>query len=247
MSHASSIDVRGSLRTPTADGESVVTLKAERVDPPMPGCLPQPPALAGYHIVTDAAQIPAIADGHLYNYLLAGNGLFLHAQRRELTVLLRIAPAQVRGLPALRSRLRVRFPLVPAHLVREMVRVAADAARDRSGSLEVLLYLTFQEGRWQLTRPPQEQTLSSVQLAPDADRAAVLEALIDVHSHPFPLRAFSGTDHESDRGVFRFAVLIADSAGTPSLHARLCVYGVFLEVPPSLLFELPDELGGTDA
>ena len=225
------------LLTPIADDASNAALSADLGT--------SLPSLAGYHVVRDAGPIPAIAEGHLYNYLLAGNGLFLQAERHELTVLMRIAPAQVRGLPLLRSRLRVRFPRVPVDLVREMVQVAADAARDRSGGLEVLLTLTFQEGRWHLTQPPQEQTPSSVQLAPDADRAAVMEALIDVHSHPFPLRAFSGTDHESDRGVFRFAVLIADPAGVPSLHARLCVYGAFLEVPPSLLFELPDDLGGT--
>ena len=86
-----------------------------------------------------------------------------------------------------------------------------------------------------------------MRLAPDVARAPFLEALIDVHSHPFPLRAFSATDDESDRGAFRFAVLIADPAGAPSLHTRLCVYGSFLEVPPSLLFELPEELGGTAA
>ena len=236
MIPASSIEVRGTWRTPIADDASTVAVRADGG-----------PSLAGYHIVTDAAQVPAIHERHLYNYLLAGNGVFLQAQRRELSVLLRIAPALVRGLPPLRSRLRVRFPHVPVHLVREMLTVAADAARDPSGGLEVLLTLTFQEGRWQLMQPPQEQTLSSVQLAPEADRAAVMDALIDVHSHPFPLRAFSGTDHESDRGAFRFAVLIADPAGAPSLHARLCVYGAFLEVPPALLFELPAELGGTDA
>lgn len=233
MTHASSIEGRGTLLTPIADPESVPAGVS--------------PSLAGYHIVTDAAHLPAIADGHLYTYLLAGNGLFLHAQRRELTVLMCIAPAQVRGLPPLRSRLRVRFPRVPAALVREMVAAAAEAAREPDGGLEVLLYLAFQEGRWQLMRPPQEQTLSSVQLAPAVNRAAFMDALIDVHSHPFPMRAFSATDDGSDRGAFRFAVLIADPAGAPSLHARLCVYGAFLDVPPSLLFELPEELRGTAA
>ncbi|MBL8096285.1 MAG: hypothetical protein JNL73_19060 [Anaerolineales bacterium] len=234
MTPASSTEVRGTLWTPIPDEDPAGTATSV-------------PSLAGYHIVTDAAQVPAIDEGHLYNYLLAGNGVFLQAQRPELSVLLRIAPALVRGLPALRSRLRVRFPRVPRPIVREMLNVAADAARDPNGGLEVLLTLAFQKGRWQLMQPPQEQTLSSVQLASEADRATVLEALIDVHSHPFPLRAFSGTDHESDRGAFRFAVLIADPAGAPSLHVRLCVYGAFLEVPPSLLFELPGELGGTDA
>ena len=168
----------------------------------------------------------------------------VQAERREVSVLLRIAPAHVRGLPVLRSRLRIRFPHVPVHLVREMLNVAAEAARGPSGGLEVLLYLIFQEGRWHLKQPPQDQTQSSVQLAPDVKREAIMDALIDVHSHPFPMRGFSGTDHESDRGAFRFAVLIADPAGTPSLHARLCVYGAFLEVPPALLFELPEDLAG---
>ena len=239
MTPSSSIEVSGTLWTSFADDASTGTAQAD-------GCALLP-SLAGYHIVTDAARVPAIDAGHLYNYLLAGNGVFLQAQRPELSVLLRIAPAHVRGLPPLRSRLRVRFPRVPSPLVREMVHVAAEAARDPSGGLEVLLYLTFREGRWQLTQPLQEQTHSSVQLAPDADRAVVIDALIDVHSHPFPMRAFSGTDNQSDGGAFRFAVLIADPAGAPSLHARLCVYGMFLEVPPALLFELPAELGGTVA
>ncbi len=234
MTPASSSEVCGTLWMPIADDDPAGTATAM-------------PSLAGYHVVRDDAPLPAIDASHLYNYLLAGNGVFLQAQRPELSVLLRIAPALVRGLPVLRSRLRIRFPHVPVHLVREMLTVAADAARDPSGGLEVLLTLTFQEGRWQLMQPPQEQTLSSVQLAPEADRAAVMDALIDVHSHPFPLRAFSGTDHESDRGAFRFAVLVADPAGGPSLHARLCVYGTFLEVPSSLLFELPEELEGTAA
>lgn len=239
MTPASSIEVRGTLWTSFADDASTGTAQAD-------GCASLP-SLAGYHIVTDAAQVPAIDAGHLYNYLLAGNGVFLQAQRPELSVLLRIAPALVRGLPVLRSRLRVRFPRVPVQLVREMQNVAAEAARDPSGGLEVLLYLTLQAGRWQLLQPAQEQTPSSVQLAAHAERAAVMDALIDVHSHPFLMRGFSGTDNQSDGGAFRFAVLIADPAGTPSLHARLCVYGAFLEVPPALLFELPAELGGTDA
>ena len=236
MTPASSIEVRGTWRTPIADDDPTGPLRA-----PDGHSLP---ALAGYHVVRDDAPLPAIDEGHLYNYLLAGNGLFLQAQRRELSALVRIAPAHVRGLAPLRSRLRVRFPRVPAPLVREMVHVAAEAAREGSGGLEVLFYLAFQAGRWQLFQPAQEQTHSSVQLAPDAEREAILDALIDVHSHPFPMRGFSGTDDQSDGGAFRFAVLIADPAGAPSLHARLCVYGAFLEVPPSLLFELPKELAG---
>ena len=239
MSHASSTEAHGTLLTPIADDVSSVALSV--------GSGKSLPSLAGYHIVTDAAQLPAIADGHLYNYLLAGNGLYLHAQRRELTALMRIAPAQVRGLPPLRSRLRTRFPRVPMDLVSDMVRIAAEAARAPGGGLEVLVYLAFQEGGWRLRRPPQEQTLSSVRLAPDVEREALMDALIDVHSHPFPLRDFSTTDDASDRGAFRFAVLIADPAGAPSLHARLCVYGVFVDVPPALLFDLPDDLEGTPA
>ncbi len=231
MTPVSSIDARGSMGTPIADDESA---------PPFTTT----PSLAGYHIVTDVARLPAIAEGHLYNYLLAGNGLFLQAQRPECSALMRIAPAQVRGLPALRSRLRVRFPRVPVDLVREMVRLSAVAAREPGGGLEVLLYLSVQDGNWRLLRPPQEQALSSVQLAPDAARESLMQALIDVHSHPFPMRDFSATDDQSDRGAFRFAVLIADPADAPSLHARLCVYGAFLEVPPSLLLELPEELAG---
>ena len=236
MTPASSIEVPGTLWTPIVDDASTVAVQAD-------GCASLP-SLAGYHVVRDDAPLPAIDAGHLYNYLLAGNGVFLQAQRPGLSVLLRIAPALVRGLPVLRSRLRVRFPRVPKPIVREMLSVAAEAARDPNGGLEVLLYLTLHAGRWQLLQPTQEQTHSSVQLARDADRAAVMDALIDVHSHPFAMRGFSGTDNQSDGGAFRFAVLIADPAGAPSLHARLCVYGAFLEVPPALLFELPEDLAG---
>ena len=155
MTPASSIEVCGTLWTPITDDDPAGTATAM-------------PSLAGYHVVRDDAPLPAIDAGHLYNYLLAGNGVFLQAQRRELSVLLRIAPALVRGLPVLRSRLRVRFPRVPVYLVREMLTVAAEAARDPNGGLEVLLYLTFQAGRWHLLQPTQERTHSSVQLAADA-------------------------------------------------------------------------------
>jgi len=58
--------------------------------------------------------MPPIQPGVPYEYILAGNGVHLRAERAGLEVMFPISSVQVRGLPALEPYLSLKSPKIPA-------------------------------------------------------------------------------------------------------------------------------------
>lgn len=68
--------------------------------------------LATYHI-HKRDPLP-VNDALAYQYILAGNGVFVRAETRFFTALLPITACTVRGLPPLRTRFQQLVPCIPA-------------------------------------------------------------------------------------------------------------------------------------
>ena len=68
--------------------------------------------MLNYLIATD--PLPPIRPGILYEYILAGNGIYLRAARQGLEVMIPIASLSVRGLPQVEPYLRLEMPKIPA-------------------------------------------------------------------------------------------------------------------------------------
>ena len=73
------------------------------------------PNLVTYHIHR-AEPLPP-NNALAYQYVLAGNGLFVRAETRFFRVILPVAPVVVRGLPLLAAQFQLRVPRLTARLL----------------------------------------------------------------------------------------------------------------------------------
>src|SRR5262245_20075484 len=62
--------------------------------------------------------------GAMFDYVLAADGLYLHAKREELEICLKVAPAEVRGLDECFEKFAFGLPKVPTNLVKEILYIS---------------------------------------------------------------------------------------------------------------------------
>ncbi len=91
--------------------------------------------LVNYLIATD--PLPDLPQGVLYEYILAGNGLFLRAERAGLEAMIPLSgPSNVpvRGLPQVEPYLRLNTPKVPASALQYMLEQALAQQPEQSST-----------------------------------------------------------------------------------------------------------------
>jgi PRTRC genetic system protein A len=174
--------------------------------------------LVTYHIHKQDPLPPS--DALAYQYILAGNGLFVRAETRFFTAVLLAAACTVRGLAPLRRRFRLKYPRLPAQLLHA---VLADGRRARQpdGRLNETLYQIHHHGRTvQVRKPAQQGTATSVVAVGGDDPAVVC----DLHSHGHMPAFFSPTDDADEQGLRLYAVM-GRLDSVPEMRLRLGVCG----------------------
>ncbi len=178
----------------------------------------------------------------LYEYVMAGNGIFLCAQRCEFQAQLRIARCDIRGLAELKTELHLNASLVPRTIVEEIVR-RSQSARDSNGRpCEIVFHLELDtSASWVLHVPEQSQAPARVKPADDSPSSSYARACIELHSHVNMNACFSCFDDRDEVG-FRIYVVLGCLSTTPTLAVRIGVYGYHQVIPARWVFELPDGL-----
>jgi PRTRC genetic system protein A len=195
------------------------------------------------------AGVPSIASGKLYQYVLAGNGVFIHATRPGLQACVQVAEAEIKGLPPLQAFCHFLYPKVPYGALVEMHKRAQAAKTPAGNYLEILFHLisNLQDNKWQLRTPPQHQTPGSCQ--PVEGSAGVGSsydlALVELHSHHRMQAYFSGTDDADERGFRVYAVMGEIDNPLVPISVRVGVYGHFLNIPASSVFHMTDAQTGS--
>lgn len=197
---------------------------------------------------TTTPQITEIeATATMYEYVVAGNGVFLQARRPEFAATFPVARGRINGLAHLAAKVQLAGGLVPRELVEIMLQESLCAAGNRQAPpREVLFHLLYDtsECEWTLVTPEQIQTATSVKPVDDSPASSYAQAVIEVHSHHRMPAFFSEHDDRDEQG-FRLYGVIGDlnrEGQYPSLRLRVGVYGSFYEVPADWVFEMPDEL-----
>lgn len=202
------------------------------------------PNLINY-VVARGTVLPPIQDG-LYEYVLAGNGLFVRSERQGLSAMIPVAACNMHGLVTVEPYVAFALPRVPVELTRAVL-LAAQRERDSERrTLEVMYHLTWSESTcsWQLDKPAQRQTPAAIYPVGPFAGTSYETHLIEVHSHhALEFHDFSTADDESETGMFRLFGLLVDIFNRPRLRLRVGVFGHRWEVPASLAFDLPPELG----
>lgn len=190
--------------------------------------------LVTYHI-HKRDPLPA-NDALAYQYILAGNGVFVRAEPRFFTALLPVTACTVRGLPPLRPIFQLLVPRIPARLLDA---VLADARRARrpgdgrpdNGLNEVLYQFHYHRRAVQVKKPAQQTTPTSVTTAV-ANAASII---CDLHSHGNMRAFFSQTDNADEQGARLYAV-IGRLGSEPEMRLRVGLYGYWLALPLTASF-----------
>jgi PRTRC genetic system protein A len=190
--------------------------------------------LVDYHVATNpVSAIPRRS----YDYVLAGNGVFLRAVRSGIDVLIQIASCEVRGLPQLDAHFYWNYPKIPIGLTTQILQEC-----ERLGAIEVLFYLLYDASTgWELVCPEQEQSVTHCRPLLDDLNSAYAHAIVHVHSHHQMAAQFSEADDQEDQG-FRIYGIIGDLGRQATLIVRVGVFGYFWNLPATLIFELPHSL-----
>jgi PRTRC genetic system protein A len=174
------------------------------------------------------------SNARAYQYVMAGNGVFLRAENRFVSIIAPIARCRVRGLPPLEKELRLKIPRLPEPLLAAVVN---DAGRMRApdGKLLEALYHVHHTGRAAcVVKPRQKASAAHVASFSGGDP----DILLDLHSHGGMPAFWSATDNTDEVG-FRFYAVIGRLDGMSEIRLRLGVYGYFVSLPLAALFAGP--------
>ncbi len=151
-----------------------------------------------------------------YDYVFAGNGVFVQAEGNHLSGRATVAEACIRGLPDLHPVLELKHGRIPAPLL-DLAAGIMMAQSER----EVYVGIGWRDwsARYKLYLPEQEGTPGRVQYACGQD------IVLDLHSHPGMRARFSGTDDRDEQSLRLYGVVGWEHGGRSEIALRLGVYG----------------------
>ena len=189
------------------------------------------------YLVARQASLPPIRAA-MYEYILAGNGLFVRSQREGLRATVPVVPCAVRGLAHVEPFIELAYPRAPAELVSQMLRQSIAEKDTRGNPVEALFHLSWDGLYWQLVTPAQNRGPAHVQPIGPAIGSSYARTLVEVHSHADFPPEWSLLDDEEETG-FRVYGVLGSIFTQPSLRVRVGVYGNRWDIPARWIFDLP--------
>jgi proteasome lid subunit RPN8/RPN11 len=191
------------------------------------------------HKIAENANEPITAA--LYEYVTAGNGLLLRAERSEFAVSLPLLEHSIRGLPDVATGIFWKKPRIASALWQEIL---ADArARSEAGEFKEDVYVVFWDDlneTWRWKCVSRERRFAAT-IADDA-QAEYGKACLELHTHPPGAIRFSQADDRDESDKFRiFGILIDVHADAPKVRFRCGVYDFFKQIPAAWVGEMPAE------
>lgn len=162
--------------------------------------------------------------GLFYDYILAGNGLFIRGRSPLLQATVHIASAEVRGLLPLEEKVILPRGSIPRHLYDlALSLLMADRHQER------YLAVTW-EGEYRLRVPPQDCDSCGVEYE------VLPNTVLDIHSHGTMSAFFSATDDRGEQGLRLYMVVGRLDTLIPETEMRVGVYGYFAPVDTKEVF-----------
>lgn len=192
------------------------------------------------HKIAQDADEPITAA--LYEYVTAGNGLLLRAERSEFSASLALLDRAIRGLPNIETGIFWKKPRIAPVLWQEIVTDARSRSEVREFKEDV--YVVFwDEGNetWHWKWMSRERHLA-VTIADDT-QAEYGTACLELHTHPPGAIRFSRADDRDESDKFRiFGILIDVHAPRPKIRFRCGIYDFFAQIAAKQIGELPEEI-----
>lgn len=172
----------------------------------------------------------------LYEIVIARNGTFKRAKRREMTAGIELLAfnAMIPELAEGRSSIAItrRIPAAIFKAILEHARRSTDPERFTE-NLYAVGWDEF-EGRYYWDEVSRERSFART--IADDENPAYRQALLEIHTHPPGCTRFSAADDRDEGGKFRlFGILVDIFSATPSLRLRIGIYDTFWEIPVDLV------------
>jgi hypothetical protein len=195
-----------------------------------------PPKLVGHRV---AASENDPIDAALFEYLLAGNGLFVRAKRREFAVALPLSMQKISGLPKISIGVSWTKPRIPASLWQEILRHSQQTHTSSNFKEEVyLIYWDKGFSEWQWRASGRENNWAST--VADDTLPEYSDCCIELHTHPPGALSFSRADDRDELGKFRIFAILIDVHDKPKIRFRCGVYDHLVPIPAVWVGEMPE-------
>lgn len=183
-------------------------------------------ALVEYLVARDGVPF---RQGLAFDYLLAGDGVYLVADNDHLGVRVPIADCEIRGLPLVYPSCNLKHGRIPGWIWDAIV-WAGHIGYIRGH--EVMLTVRFDPSvGYRLTVPRQVAGPTHVVYRPMSD------AILEIHSHGPHAAAFSPTDDADEQGLRLYGVIGRLGTERPEVALRVGAYGHFLAVAWETAFQ----------
>lgn len=191
-------------------------------------------------ILAECLPLPTLPKNLVYQYVVAGNGLFVRAEDSRIEAMVPVAYAHNHGLETVEPYAKLKVPRVPSTWLRSILK---DARKKLPNESMYQLYWNEHSAMldllgWKCIAPKQVGDIASLKYE-DANH----NVIIDLHSHG-TLGAFFSTTDDADEQGFRFYVVIGaidDSSSVcklPQIACRVGVYGHHWNVPMTDIFDV---------
>lgn len=195
-----------------------------------------PPKLVGHRI---AASENDPIDAALFEYLLAGNGLFVRAKRREFAISLPLNVQKISGLPKTSVGISWAKPRIAASLWYEILLHARNEYASSSFREEIyLIYWDKLLADWRWRASGREHTWAST--VADDSLPEYADCCIELHTHPPRALHFSRADDRDELGKFRIFAILIDVHDKPKIRFRCGVYDHLIPIPAAWVGEMPE-------
>lgn len=178
----------------------------------------------------------------LYEVVIARNGVFKRAKRREMTASVELSSFSVQ-IPELAVGVALvqLTEKIPARIFEEILAHARNST-DAANFTENLYAVFWNEetGNYSWEEISRHRNFGST-IGRD-DSAAYQNAVLEIHTHPPNCRNFSGQDNRDESGKFRlFGILIDIHSAKPLIRLRVGIYDSFWEIPVETVAEVMPE------
>ena len=185
------------------------------------------------YILAETDTLPAIDPACLYEFIMAGNGVFVRARRCGLEAMIPVSTCEIRGLKAVKPYVRLEAGKIPLICTQTIL---AEFQSDLPN--ESLFWVRLEDKKWKVIKPRQIADENSVHPVDPFDPAGAT-ALLDVHSHN-TMEPFFSTDDDKDETGFRIFAVFGLLDTQPCVMARVGIYGYCWSLDASDVFVLPE-------
>jgi hypothetical protein len=178
----------------------------------------------------------------LYEIVIARNGVFKRARRREMTASVELSAFSAR-IPELAAGIAnvELLEKIPARIFSEILAHARNSTDDCCFTENLYaLCRDFEAGGYFWKEVSRHRSFGSA-IARDDD-PVYQTAVLEIHTHPPGCRGFSSQDTSDESGKFRlFGILVDIHSAKPAIRLRVGIYDTFGEIPVGLVTDAPPE------